>query len=88
MTQSPHDIIETPYVTEKAMTQMEWHNTLEFVVDGDATKEQIRWAIETLFNVEVASVRTKWTMQNEKHALIRLGPDDSAEEVAMEMGVF
>lgn len=88
MTKSPHEILKTPFVTEKAMTQMEWHNTLEFVVDGEATKPEIRWAFETLFNVEVAKVRTKWTMNNEKHAIIRLGPDDSAEEVAMELGVF
>lgn len=88
MTLSPHDVIRHPYVTEKTMMQMEWNNTLEFVVTPEATKPQIKWAFEQLFNVKVAAVRTRWTMQNEKHAHIRLKPEHNAEDIAMEMGVF
>lgn len=88
MTLSPHDVLRHPYVTEKAMTNMEWHNTLEFVVHAEATKAQIKWAFEELFNVEVADVRTRWTMQNVKRAHIRLAPEHNAEDIAMELGVF
>lgn len=85
---SPHDVLRHPYVTEKAMMQMEWENTLDFVVHDDATKPQVKWAFEELFHVEVASVRTRWTPRGVKHAVIKLTPDHSAEEIAMEIGVF
>lgn len=88
MTQSPHEILEHPYVTEKVMTQMEQENALDFVVAGGATKRAIKWAFEEMFNVEVTNVTTRWSMDNEKHAVITLHPDYSAEEIAMEIGVF
>lgn len=88
MTQSPHEVLIHPYVTEKVMTQMEQENALDFVVDGDASKRAIKWAFEEMFNVEVRKVTTRWSMDNEKHAVIKLQPDYSAEEIAMEIGVF
>ena len=51
------DIIVRPVITEKAMKSAE-NNQVTFVVSLDATKTQIKKAIESVFGVEVKSVNT------------------------------
>jgi large subunit ribosomal protein L23 len=53
----PQDIIDVPYVTEKAMigTGLGWYT---FKVKVDATKLEVRQAIEQLFSVQVLKVNT------------------------------
>ena len=51
------DVILSPVITEKATLQSE-HNQVVFEVRKDATKPQIKAAIESLFDVKVASVNT------------------------------
>jgi large subunit ribosomal protein L23 len=52
------DVIKRPIVTEKAVGKKEEERTLCFEVHPDANKVQIRSAVEKLFNVKVAAVRT------------------------------
>ena len=52
-----YDIIRRPIITEKATMASE-HNAVVFEVAIDATKPQIREAIEALFNVKVKKVNT------------------------------
>lgn len=58
------DILKSPVVTEKSVLLKEATSeegdgqVLTFRVDKKAQKEQIRNAIEEIFNVKVASVRT------------------------------
>jgi large subunit ribosomal protein L23 len=51
-------VIKKPILTEKASVLKEKNNRYTFVVDKEANKFQIKQAIETLFNVNVKSVRT------------------------------
>ena len=51
------DIIVRPVITEKAMKTAE-NNQVTFVVSLNATKSQIKKAIESVFDVEVKSVNT------------------------------
>ena len=51
------DIIVRPVITEKAMKSAE-NNQVTFLVSLDATKPQIKKAIESVFGVEVKSVNT------------------------------
>ena len=55
---SQYDIIKRPLVTEKSNIQKEAANQLTFEVDRGANRIEIRRAIEQIFNVKVASVRT------------------------------
>lgn len=55
---SQFDIIKRPLVTEKSNIQKETANQLTFEVDRKANRVEIRRAIERIFNVRVASVRT------------------------------
>ena len=52
-----YDIIVAPVVTEKATMASE-HNKVLFKVAANATKPQIKEAVEKLFDVKVRSVNT------------------------------
>jgi large subunit ribosomal protein L23 len=52
------DILIKPLVTEKMNEQSERYNRYGFVVDRNATKPQIKKAVEGLYNVRVDSVNT------------------------------
>jgi large subunit ribosomal protein L23 len=52
------DILVKPIVTEKMTAQGERYNRYGFVVRREATKYQIKKAVEGLYNVSVESVNT------------------------------
>ncbi|HET7815058.1 MAG TPA: 50S ribosomal protein L23 [Candidatus Baltobacteraceae bacterium] len=52
-----HDVIVSPRITEKSMTNA-LSQQYSFVVHPDATKTQIRHAIEEIFKVNVLKVNT------------------------------
>ena len=52
-----YSIIVGPHVSEKAAIMAESHNQVAFVVANDATKPEIREAIETLFKVTVEELQ-------------------------------
>jgi large subunit ribosomal protein L23 len=52
------EIIRRPVVTEKSLTLRETTNTLVFEVARDATKLEIKQAVERLLGSRVAEVRT------------------------------
>jgi large subunit ribosomal protein L23 len=58
MSRDPRQVILRPIMTEKSMRQKEEQNTVAFRVRPDANKVEIRAAVETVFNVKVAAVRT------------------------------
>ncbi len=52
-----YDVIVSPVITEKATTLSE-QSKVVFKVKSDATKPQIKEAVEKLFDVKVVSVNT------------------------------
>nr|WP_137678023.1 50S ribosomal protein L23 [Parerythrobacter lutipelagi] len=52
-----YDVILAPHITEKATLASE-HNAVVFKVSNDATKPQIKEAVEALFSVKVTGVNT------------------------------
>ena len=52
-----YDVVLAPHITEKATMASE-QNAVVFRVAGDATKPQIKAAVEALFNVKVTGVNT------------------------------
>ena len=52
-----YDVIVAPHITEKA-TMLSEHNAVVFKVSRDATKPEIKAAVEALFSVKVLSVNT------------------------------
>ena len=52
-----YDVVLAPHITEKS-TLLSEQNAVVFKVAGDATKPQIKAAVEALFNVNVTGVNT------------------------------
>ena len=79
------NVIIRPLVTEKSTHQQNTRNTYAFQVHPDASKPQIKAAVEHLYSVKVADVRTMnrkgkarrnkigYTMRSDwKRALVKL----------------
>jgi large subunit ribosomal protein L23 len=86
-----YDVVVAPHITEKA-TMMSEHNAVVFKVANDATKPQIKAAIEALFSVKVTNVNTlnqkgktkKWkgkpyTRSDFKKAIVTLAEGQSID---------
>ncbi len=52
-----YDIVLAPHITEKA-TLLSEYNAVVFKVAGDATKPQIKEAVEAIFDTKVKNVNT------------------------------
>jgi large subunit ribosomal protein L23 len=53
-----YEVIRRPLVTEKGVTKKDEERTLCFEVSAEANKTQVKAAVEKLFKVKVAEVRT------------------------------
>ena len=62
---SHYDVILSPHITEKS-TLLSEHNAVVFKVANDATKPQIKAAVEALFEVKVTGVNTMTTKGKSK----------------------
>jgi len=81
-------IIKRPVQSEKALSLIDKQNTLTFIVNIDATKHDIKRAVEYLFNVKVAEVRTLITPRGEKKACVKLRQEYKATDVATRLGIM
>jgi large subunit ribosomal protein L23 len=59
LTLAPHQIILRPLVTEKGMHKATRTNAYAFEVNRMASKDDIRKAVEELFDVKVVAVNTQ-----------------------------
>lgn len=86
---NPEDALKVvfrPYVTEKTFDLIERQNKICFLVEIKASKKKIKNAIETLYQVKVASVNTAITIVGKK-AFVRLSPESSATDLASKLGL-
>ena len=60
-----YDVVLAPHITEKS-TLLSEHNAVVFKVANDATKPEIKAAVEALFNVTVTGVNTMVTKGKSK----------------------
>ena len=94
MNRDPRNVLVKPLMTEKSMQRKEELNAITFQVPVDANKVEIRQAVEKVFNVKVATVRTashegKWKRMgkfegrrpNWKKAVVTLAPGHKIELV-------
>ncbi len=61
-----YEVIRRPLITEKGLQLKETEGSLVFDVDPAASKTEVKQAIETLFKVKVASVRTANVLGKER----------------------
>ena len=61
-----YTVIRRPLITEKGLSVKETAETLVFDVAPDATKTEVKQAVESLFKVKVAEVRTANVLGKER----------------------
>jgi large subunit ribosomal protein L23 len=83
-----YKVIRKPLITEKTFDLIEHENKLVFLVDKSANKSEIKRAIEKIHNVKVIKVNTLITTDGEKKAFIKLHPENSAQDIAIDLGIF
>ena len=88
MTNDHYSIIKKPLVTENTFDLIEDQNKLVFIVDRKSNKHKIRRAIEDMYNVKVVKVNTLITTKGEKKAFVKLHPNYSAADLAIDLGIF
>jgi large subunit ribosomal protein L23 len=90
-----YKVIRRPLITEKALTTREVEGSLVFEVAANASKTEVKQAVETLFNVKVASIRTASVVGKErkfagylpdwKKAYVRLKAGEKVPDFAAEI---
>lgn len=86
--ESYYKIVKKPLITEKTFDLIERENKLVFLVERKANKSQIKRAIEKIHNVKVIKVNTLITPLGNKKAFVKLHPDNSAQDIAIDLGIF
>jgi large subunit ribosomal protein L23 len=81
-------ILKYPFVTEKATMILEREGKLQFLVQREANKQDIKRTVEDLFDKEVSSVRTMMTMKGEKKAIVGFTDEKAAEEILSRLGIM
>lgn len=65
-TLDPFRVVRRPHISEKSHSLIEDRNTYVFQVDSEATKTDIRNAVQKIWNVKVLDVRTISVMGKER----------------------
>lgn len=82
------NIIKNPLATEKSIRLMESENKLIFLVDKNASKDDIKKQIEELFKVKIVSVNTLVTNDGKKRAYVKFSNETPAIDVATQLGMI
>jgi large subunit ribosomal protein L23 len=81
-------IIEYPLLSEKAVGAIEKENKIVFIVSKNATKPEIKKAVEKMYGVKVASVNTMAGIKGEKKAYVKLKPEFKAVDLATKLRIM
>ena len=84
----PYDVILYPIMTEVASRILEAENKLVLAVNLKASKEDVRRAVEELYEVKVEKVTVMITAKSLKKAYVKLHPDFKAVDVAIKLGIL
>ncbi|MDF2955186.1 50S ribosomal protein L23 [Candidatus Alkanophaga liquidiphilum] len=81
-------VIKHLVASEKAATMIEAENKLQFIVDINANKTQIKEEVEQRFGARVRNVRTMVTPKGEKKAIVQFEEEGKAREIATTLGIL
>jgi len=85
---SSHDVILYPSMTESASLMVEKENKLVFFVKLSATKNDVKRAVEELYEVKVEKVNLLISPKGQKKAFVKLHPDFKASDIAIKLGIL
>lgn len=73
ITLEPHQVLVRPLVTEKGVHRSSRHNAYAFEVNRLATKDDVRRAVEEMFEVKVIGVNTQNRKGKARRSRFRAG---------------
>lgn len=82
-----HDVILAPVVSEKSYDLIELNNTYTFEVDPRANKQEIRAAVEKLFDVRVLRVNTMNRQGKRKRYGYKIGKRRDVKRAVVQLAV-
>ena len=81
-------IIIYPMMSEDTVKLIETENKITFIVRNEASKHDIRRAVEELYEVKVSRVSTLTTPEGRKKAYVKLSPESKASDLAVRLGIL
>lgn len=81
-------IIVYPMMSEDTVKLIETENKITFIVRNEASKHDIKRAVEELYEVKVDRVSTVTTPEGKKKAYVRLSPESKASDLAVKLGIL
>ncbi len=75
-------------MTEAASKMIEAENKLVFIVSANATKKDVKKAVEELYEVKVEKVNLLITSDGRKKAFVKLRQGYKAADVAVKLGIL
>jgi len=85
---NPYDIILYPLMSEVTSRVIEKDNKLVFIVNAKAKRDDVKKAVEELYNVRVSKVNVLTTPKGKKKAFVKLYPEYKAVDVAIKLGIL
>ena len=83
-----YQVLEYPVITEKSVNMISINNRVTFVVNKQATKKEIKEAVEKLYNVKVKTVNVLFDRKNKKKAFVTLKKGFNAQDLANKLGII
>jgi large subunit ribosomal protein L23 len=81
-------VIKYPLISEDAVILIEAENKITFIVDAGASKNDVRRAVEELYEVRVDRVNSVVTPEGRKKAYVKLTADYKASDLAVRLGIL
>ena len=81
----PHQVLLRPLVTEKGVHRASRNNQYAFEIHREATKLDVRRAVESLFDVKVVKVRTQTRKGKDRRFKFRVGRTSDWKKAIVEL---
>lgn len=81
----PHQVLLRPLVTEKGVHRASRNNQYAFEIHREATKLDVRRAVESLFDVKVVKVRTQNRKGKDRRFKFRVGRTSDWKKAIVEL---
>ncbi len=82
----PHQVLLRPLVTEKGVHRASRNNQYAFEIHRDATKMDVKKAVEELFDVKVEKVRTQTRKGKTRRYRFRVGRTSDWKKAIVQLG--
>ncbi|MBT4870633.1 MAG: 50S ribosomal protein L23 [Candidatus Diapherotrites archaeon] len=82
------EIVFFPLVTEKSVNMIEAENKLTFIVADSANKQDVKRVIQKAYEVKVEKVNIIRDRKGRKKAIVKLGKENKAQDLATKLGVL